>query len=988
MLNRSLMQRGLGALAACWLALVLVACGGGQSGTEAQGSGGTGVWPPVASAVVDPPAEMLALMRPQPQAAMAVALGATAPAPGVSVAATTMANQFFDLLELKLPDLFPGHSTTQTEDAWLFRAYFRVGVMVGINAGKIYVLGGVFGSQLRYVAMVTDFIAPVSESTVASGVVSKGPLAGSSVCAYAITNAARGALLGSCVTSGSDGAYSVDLGAYTGPVLFEATGGTYVDEATGATVTLAAPLRSMLANASGATVSVAITPLTELAYQLANGAGGSLSTDRITSSIARVQTNFGVADIVATQPVNALSVPTTATTAQKTYALALATVSQYQKGRAAGTSLATVVQTLQTCLASPSTGCGTGSDSVAAALNRAADLFASTHPALAGLVLPVANFGALQSSDTGGWLSMSPSALTFVQQTPGTVSPVQVVTLTNTGSTTLTGFGVSFYFPSDFTQSTTCGSSLAAGATCTIAVSFSPAAYTTDGLGSTRATTAMISSNKGQATVGFYGTVGPLPRPSLQVSPASLSFPATAVGSSSAAQSVTLTNTGQAPLDFTCLETPPINGASNCYVMHADQLTLPRDYSMTTTCTFNANLSYPPTGSPPFIVAPQANLAPGQSCTVSVVFKPSTTGARNGTLIIDSNASSGANVVVPLSGNGGADASGTGTFSGIVLDAVTNQGLAGITVTISSGSTVVATVTTDATGVFTTTLPVGTYSLVMSKSGYVTATVAASTLQRDQTTTVETVLQVSSANTGTGTASGVVKNAFTGLGLSGVSLKFRSGINATTGTVLATVTSGSGGTYSLATLTSGSYTVEASLNGYTTGYFTVTVVGGLTKSNQNGTITPTLATGQTRIVLTWGATPSDLDSHLTGPSASGGSRFHVFYSSKGSQAAAPYAALDVDDTTAYGPETTTVYQQASGVYRFSVHNYSNSGSTSSSVLSASGAQVKVYLANGSTQSFQVPVGRTGTLWTVFELNGSTLTPINTMTNASSSSSIQ
>jgi hypothetical protein len=94
---------------------------------------------------------------------------------------------------------------------------------------------------------------------IVNGVVSKGPLNGSTVCAYAISGGAMGAQIGSCSTTNSTGNYSINLGTYTGPVLFQATGGTYVDEATGTTVSLTSPLSSMQSNATGGPASVAVT---------------------------------------------------------------------------------------------------------------------------------------------------------------------------------------------------------------------------------------------------------------------------------------------------------------------------------------------------------------------------------------------------------------------------------------------------------------------------------------------------------------------------------------------------------------------------------------------------------------------------------------------------------------------------------------------------------------------------------------------------------
>ena len=76
-------------------------------------------------------------------------------------------------------------------------------------------------------------------SNVISGVASKGPLNGATVCAYAITaSGAQGAQIGNCATTDAVGNYKIDFGSYTGPVLFQATSGTYVDEAP------AIPLRS------------------------------------------------------------------------------------------------------------------------------------------------------------------------------------------------------------------------------------------------------------------------------------------------------------------------------------------------------------------------------------------------------------------------------------------------------------------------------------------------------------------------------------------------------------------------------------------------------------------------------------------------------------------------------------------------------------------------------------------------------------------------
>jgi hypothetical protein len=72
-----------------------------------------------------------------------------------------------------------------------------------------------------------------------------------------------------------------------------------------------------------------------------------------------------------------------------------------------------------------------------------------------------------------GAVSFSPTTpLNFKQQAVGTTSKAQVVTLTNTGTTALKI--ASMKADSEFAVTSTCGSSVAAGANCTISVTFSP----------------------------------------------------------------------------------------------------------------------------------------------------------------------------------------------------------------------------------------------------------------------------------------------------------------------------------------------------------------------------------------------------------------------------------------------------------------------------------------------------------------------------------
>ncbi len=77
--------------------------------------------------------------------------------------------------------------------------------------------------------------------------------------------------------------------------------------------------------------------------------------------------------------------------------------------------------------------------------------------------------------------SLAPTSLTFAFETKGTSSAAQVVTLSNTGKAALsiTGVSISGTNAADFAYTNKCGSSLAAGATCSISVTFTPGGFGT-----------------------------------------------------------------------------------------------------------------------------------------------------------------------------------------------------------------------------------------------------------------------------------------------------------------------------------------------------------------------------------------------------------------------------------------------------------------------------------------------------------------------------
>lgn len=176
----------------------------------------------------------------------------------------------------------------------------------------------------------TDNSTNTTTDTVISGMASKGPIDGT-VKIYALNaDGSKGSLLKIEQTDPNNkGSYSANIGKYAGPVIIEVTG-SYTDEATGNKLAIddVAPMRAALSNASG-TVTVAVTPLTELAVQKAR----TLTPSNINDGNKLVSDIFKI-DIINTQPVAPENVTASTTDqSQKDYTLALATISQLSKNR-------------------------------------------------------------------------------------------------------------------------------------------------------------------------------------------------------------------------------------------------------------------------------------------------------------------------------------------------------------------------------------------------------------------------------------------------------------------------------------------------------------------------------------------------------------------------------------------------------------------------------------------------------------------------------
>src|SRR5215831_5697228 len=197
----------------------------------------------------------------------------------------------------------------------------------------------------------------------------------------------------------------------------------------------------------------------------------------------------------------------------------------------------------------------------------------------------------------------APGSLTFTQVNLGASSAAQSITLSNCGTAVLAITGISA--TGDFSQTNNCGTSVAVGGSCTISVTFAP---TATGI---RTGTLNVTDNAAgspqSVNVSGTGTA-----PVAGVSPASLNFGSQNVGTSSGAQTVTLSNTGTGPLTISSVSTSG-------------------DFAQTNNCG--------------------TSVAAGGSCTISVTFAPTATGARTGTLTVTDDAA-GSPQLVNLSGDG------------------------------------------------------------------------------------------------------------------------------------------------------------------------------------------------------------------------------------------------------------------------------------------------------------------------------------------------
>jgi hypothetical protein len=223
---------------------------------------------------------------------------------------------------------------------------------------------------------------------------------------------------------------------------------------------------------------------------------------------------------------------------------------------------------------------------------------------------------------TSSEISLSQTTMVFDQEVVGVASQPEAVYYFNQGNATVNLTSV-VLTGGDFSMNNGCVGSVGALSSCKISVTFKPTAT-----GVRTGTIVITDSDSGSPrTINLTGTGVAAAAPQVTLTPSSLTFPSQAVGTTSAAQNINLTNSGQADLTITGITKTGAN---------------PGDYSQTNNC--------PPT------------LTAGFSCTIAVTFTPTATGSRTANISVADNAA-GSPQTVTLTGTATAGTAPQVTFT-------------------------------------------------------------------------------------------------------------------------------------------------------------------------------------------------------------------------------------------------------------------------------------------------------------------------------------
>lgn len=178
-------------------------------------------------------------------------------------------------------------------------------------------------------------VVPVMNATV-SGTAFNGTVTSGTMMAFAVNSGVMGAQIASAAVD-AQGNFTMPLGSYTGGVMLQMSGASYIDEATKTTMTMAAGefMSALLpAVASGANVTgIWVTPVTSMAQTRAQGMTGGMTDANIAAANAAMGNYFSVTDILHTKPMNptVAGASAGASTDARNYGMTVAAMSQSAK---------------------------------------------------------------------------------------------------------------------------------------------------------------------------------------------------------------------------------------------------------------------------------------------------------------------------------------------------------------------------------------------------------------------------------------------------------------------------------------------------------------------------------------------------------------------------------------------------------------------------------------------------------------------------------
>ena len=286
---------------------------------------------------------------------------------------------------------------------------------------------------------------------------------------------------------------------------------------------------------------------------------------------------------------------------------------------------------------------------------------------------------------------------------------------------------------------------------------------------------------------------------------------------------------------------------------------------------------------------------------------------------------------------------------------------------------------TDSNGEFSLELDPGMYQIKIYYSAYKPLIIDNVKVTENSTEYLEEVMYLDFSILGSATLKGTLVDAINGKAVEGAEITVRSGWNNYSGNIVkGQVFTDANGEYDV-NLPIGYYTIEFKKEGYINSYVNVVVYH--SAESQMAVICPQLEENEVRVVLTWGNTPNDLDSHLR-MYESDSIYQHIYFGNR--QYYDSYNdrmyTLDVDDVTQYGPETITFYTDNPrfNEYKYYIYNYSGGGAGNE--LSFSGARVTIYYGNQESRTINVPVNEMGRTWNVFRVVDGNIIIENTITS--------